>query len=162
MADELRLRKLKDRDVPLFKKWLSEDHIARWYQDPPAWIEEIENRHGQFNWIRHYIAVLGGQDIGFGQFYEYKYGGENWHKDIEPEGACSIDYLIGEKEHLGKGLGSGIVRLLAHAVFALPEAQRIIVRPDPGNKASCRALLSAGFLFDQSNRLYRLERSARG
>ena len=117
----------------------------------------MKNKNGEFGWIRHFIAAAGEKDMGFCQFYEYKCGGETWHGDVEAEGTYSIDYFIGEEAFLSKGYGKGIIRLLSERIFSLPSAKRIIVQPEPGNSASCRALVSAGFVFDGRNALYILE-----
>jgi len=158
MADKLRLREMVDSDIILFKKWLYENHVSRWYSDPLAWIHEIENRHDEFFWIHHFIVMLDHKDIGFCQFYEYKHGRESWHGDVEMEGTYSIDYLIGEKNCLSIGLGKEIIQLLTKTIFNLPDGKRIIVQPDPDNEASCNALLSAGYKYDHQNKLYYIER----
>lgn len=158
MMGKLQLRKLKDRDVILFKKWIYKDHIAKWYPGPLSWIYEIENKNGEFDWLHHYIAVLDNIDIGFCQFYEYKNSREIWHGNVETAGTYSIDYLIGEKDYLSKGYGREIIKLLSKTILSLPNAKRIIVQPDPDNIASCNALLSAGFIFDKQNQLYKIER----
>lgn len=154
----MRLRRLNHNDVILFKKWVYKDFIAQWFDDPLAWINEIENRNGKFNWINHFIAVLGKKDIGFCQFYEYKEGKEDWHGDIELKGTYSIDYFIGERDYLNQGYGREIIKLLTNTIFAVPHAQRIIAQPAPDNAASCNALLSAGFMYDIKNKLWWMTR----
>ena len=152
--NKLKLRVLENRDIELFRKWVYEDHVAKWYEQPLDWINEIENRYNEFNWIHHFIVVCNEKDIGFCQLYEYKEGGEDWHGNIELEGTYSIDYMIGEKEYLNKGFGSEIIKLLIQKIFAMPDAKRIIVQPEIDNTPSCKALLSAGFAYDTKNRLY--------
>lgn len=151
----LSLRGFKDTDIGPFRKWLGEDHVKRWYERPTEWLEEIDKRHTEYSWIHHFIAELDGDPIGFGQFYEYSRGGESWHGDTDTDGAFSIDYLIGRPDFIGKGLGREIIRALIRKVALQPNARLIIVRPDPRNRASCAALLSAGFQYDGQNQLYR-------
>ena len=154
MGGKLKLRILEDNDVTLFKKWVYQDYIAKWYEHPLDWIDEIENRQGKFNWIHHFIVRNDEKDIGFCQFYAYKKGGENWHGQIELEGTYSIDYMIGERDFLNKGLGKEIIKLLIKKIGAMPDAERIIAQPEPDNKASCGTLISAGFIYDTKNQLY--------
>lgn len=61
----------------------------------------------------------------------------------------SIDYLIGETDYLGCGLGKSIVKHLVEEIRETTDAAKIIVQPEPGNKASRNTLLSAGFLYDK-------------
>lgn len=153
----LSLREFEDTDTELFRKWLCEEHVKRWYEQPAAWLDEIDKRHTEYSWIHHFIAELDGVPIGFGQFYEYSRGGEAWHGSTDIDGAFSIDYLIGRPDCIGKGHGREIIIALLSKVAVQPNARLVIVRPEPENKASCAALLSAGFQYDEHNELYRYE-----
>lgn len=152
---QVKLRKFQSCDIELFQKWVYEDHVAEWYEHPLDWIYELEHDQDEFAWIEHFIVVCDGRDIGFCQGYEYKLSGEDWHGDIDLEGTYSIDYMIGEREYLKKGLGAKIVNLLVNHLFETAKARRIIVQPESDNKASCNTLLSAGFIYDEKNKLYK-------
>jgi RimJ/RimL family protein N-acetyltransferase len=39
-------------------------------------------------------------------------------------------------------------------ITSLTDADKIIVKPDEANTVSCRTLLSAGFTYDNINRIY--------
>ena len=49
MMNRVNLRRFEDRDLDLFKQWLSNAHVAKWYTEPNEWIDEIEKRHDEFN-----------------------------------------------------------------------------------------------------------------
>ena len=155
--NKMLLRDFQDADKELLQAWLMEDHVARWYAHPEDWVYEIENRHAEFSWIRHLIAECDGVPVGFCQYYEYRLGGEAWHGDIDTDGAYSIDYLIGNRDYLGKGLGNEMVLALIEQIAACEDARLIIVQPDERNTASCGTLRSAGFAFDAKNKLFRLD-----
>lgn len=148
------MRKFKSCDIELFKKWVYKDYVAKWYEQPLDWIYELEHAQDEFSWVEHFIVVCDGKDIGFCQCYEYKLSGEDWHGDIELEGTYSIDYMIGERDYLKKGIGTKIINLLVKHLFETTSAKRIIVQPDEDNKTSCNTLLSAGFTYDEENELY--------
>lgn len=154
---ELALRALCDKDIPLFKKWLYLPHVAAWYHDPLDWIDEVEKRNDAFAFLHHFIVVQDGKDIGFCQFYEYHHSGEDWHGTTEINGTYSIDYLIGETDYLGKGFGKAIVMALIEKIRGQHNAKRIIVQPEQENKASCNTLLSCGFSFDKANEIFIME-----
>lgn len=142
------LRPLWDADVDLLKKWLAMSHIARWYEHPDEWIREIRERHGEFSFIRHYIAEVDGVAMGFCQYYDCYYGRqhENWYTVDEPGVMYSIDYLIGEPEYLRRGYGREMVRLLGEILAGLG-AERIIAQPDPENASSRNVLEANGYVF---------------
>ncbi|WP_019851183.1 hypothetical protein [Desulfitobacterium sp. PCE1] len=73
----LYLRPIEDGDIALLEKWLNKPYILRWYEDPAAWIDEIEQRNGSFAFINHFIVMDGSRSIGFCQYYDcYKAGEE--------------------------------------------------------------------------------------
>lgn len=153
----IKLRVFRDDDILLLRKWLYEKHVSKWYEHPLDWIEEVEKRESNFSWIHHYIVEYNDVAIGFCQHYEYCNSGEEWHGDIEIDGTYSIDYLIGESEYLKRGFGKVIINELLNIVGSISNAKRIIVQPDSENTASCNTLLSSGFNFDESNKLYLYE-----
>lgn len=150
----LSLRQFSDEDLSIFKQWLYEPHVAKWYEHPLNWIYELQNRKNEFAFIHHFIIEYAGEAIGFCQYYEYSYGGEDWHGTIDIEGTYSIDYLIGDVKYLGKGFGTSTVQCLIDEIKKQHNAKCIIVQPDSKNKASCNTLLSCGFEYDQTNELY--------
>lgn len=160
MDNHIALREMEDTDLNLFKKWVYAPHVAKWYEEPLSWIDEIEKRKGEFNWIHHFIAEYDGIPVGFCQYYEYKRSGETWHGDAEVEGAYSIDYMIGDPNFLGRGLSKTIVNELIAKIRLHPDANRVIVQPEPENVRSCGLLLSSGFRFDSQNEIYVMELDA--
>lgn len=154
--EEISLRPFEDADLPLFREWLSREHVAKWYGDAQDWLDEVAGRRDAFCWLHHFIVTHAGKDIGFCQYYPYERSGEEWHGALPREGTYSIDYLIGEPEALKKGFGRAIVRLLTERIRATADARRIIVQPEEENLPSCNTLLSAGYTYDGEDRLYLL------
>lgn len=154
--DGIHLRGFRDSDMEIFRRWLYSDHVKRWYENPSDWLSEAENRNKEYNWIHHFIAEYNGQPIGFCQYYEYIRGGETWHGDIDTDGVFSIDYLIGEHDFIGKGLGKKLIETLLAKIRKSENARLVIVQPERDNKASCGALLSCGFTFDEDDGFFSL------
>lgn len=42
LMEELRLKAFEDEHIPLLEKWLCREHVARWFGDPDAWLEEAQ------------------------------------------------------------------------------------------------------------------------
>lgn len=63
-------------------------------------------------------------------------------------GSYSIDYMIGEPDCLRKGFGKMIMAELTDRIALHPDAERIVVQPEPENKASC------GFVLDTEKGIY--------
>ena len=153
----LLLRQLCNEDVTMFQKWLYMPHVAKWYNDPLDWIDEVQKRNGEFSFLHHFIVELEGIPIGFCQYYEYRHSGEDWDGSTDINGTYSIDYLIGDTDYLSKGFGKGIIQLLIEKIKLHNNAKRIIVQPEPENKASCNTLLACGFSYDTNNEIFIME-----
>jgi RimJ/RimL family protein N-acetyltransferase len=151
---EIILKPVEDTDLDLISRWLNKEHVLKWYHDTDDWMYEIQNRHGAFRFIRHFLAFSGEQPIGFCQYYDCFDAKEDWYEVGEKGAVYSIDYLIGEADFLGKGYGKAIVMELERIIRAEPVAKCIIVQPEPENAASCGTLLSCGYQFDETRQYY--------
>ncbi len=60
---------------------------------------------------------------------------------------AGIDYLIGARELIGKGVGPGMIwsYLRWVALVASPEVRRVVASPEVANGRSIRVLEKAGF-----------------
>ncbi len=147
----LELRLLKDSDIPLIEIWLNEEHVKRWYEIPHLgitindWISEMKEHKGEFQWITYLIVLWQDRPIGLCLYYKCMDSDDEDFGTLPLIGSYGIDYLIGDKSYLGKGLGKGIVTLLVNKIFSLQDAQRVTADIDKNNKASEKTLLSCGF-----------------
>ena len=148
------LREMSIDDLIIFKKWLFTPHVAKWYHEQQDWINEIEKQDDDFNWIHHFIVEHDGTPIGFCQYYACKDSDELWEGYTALGGSYSIDYMIGETDYLRKGFGKEIVSDLIRKIMLHTDAKRIVVQPEPENKASCGLLLACGFIFDMEKGVY--------
>ena len=74
----------------------------------------------------------------------------DWHKTIRGPlgraGGIGIDYLIGEPDFVGRGLGRRLICQFVDASWnRYPSAERIVVALQQENIASWRALEASGF-----------------
>ena len=83
--------------------------------------------------------------IGFIQTYQACKVGDGWWKG-ESEGTWGIDQFIGEKDFLGKGLGSKFISQFTNDLLTKDKVDRIITDPSPNNHRAIRSYEKAGFL----------------
>lgn len=152
--EKIILREMKQDDLPRFREWLYSPHVAKWYHDPGSWIEEVEKQDSEFRWVHHFMVEADGRSVGFCQYYACGDSDELWQGYTDMGGSYSIDYLIGDKEYLRKGVGRQIVQQLAEKIKLHDDAERIVVEPERENKASCGLLSSCGFIFDGEKGIY--------
>lgn len=162
----LALRALCDSDMQRVEEWLNKAHVKRWYEIPHMgvtigdWLHEIANRHGTYSWITYLIVTWQGSPIGMCQHYRCEDSEDEDFGTMPRAGSYGIDYLIGEEEYVGKGLGKGLITLLVNEIFSFPDAERVTADIDRSNIASEKALLSCGFsLLDAEGSRYVIPRN---
>lgn len=152
-AAGLTFRPLAPADLPLLARWLTEPHVARWWNHDTS-PEGVERDFGPA--IRgeepaeDLLVSLDGEPVGLMQRCR-------WHDYPEyvveiagiltiPPGAVSIDYLVGPPAATGRGLGSTMIAAAVADVWRRhPDAPAVIVPVAAANRASWRALERAGF-----------------
>lgn len=140
-------------DLALLSRWLTEPHVARWWNDDPS-AEAVDTQYGpsidgrdRTNLFR---IELDSSPVGFLQRYpladEDDYARELIAVIPLSPGDYSLDYLIGEPNALRRGAGSTAVELAAAGLWVShPEATRVLVPVHAANTASRRVLERAGF-----------------
>jgi aminoglycoside 6'-N-acetyltransferase len=139
---EYSFRPLTGKDMPLLARWLAEPHMAAWWGDAAAALEEIREHMDSIS-VEPFIVELDGRPIGYIQSYDPHLEDDHPYAD-QPFGTLGIDVSIGVPELLGKGHGSAIVRQFAEMLFE-EGAPRVIIDPDPTNLRAIRAYEKAGF-----------------
>ncbi len=138
----------------MLERWLAEPLVARWWnhQTTPTAIERdfgpaVDGREPTFV----FIAELGCRPFGLIQCYAIaaypEYLGELSAVCEVPAAAVSVDYLIGEPDLRGRGLGTRMIEACVEWIWQeCTEADDVIVPVHVENRASWRALARAGFL----------------
>ncbi len=146
-------RLLRRQDFTLLTGWLAEPLVARWWnhQTSPEAIERdfgpsVDGRDA----TEMFLACSGERPFGLIQRYPIavyrEYIQELSQVCTVPPGALSIDYLIGDPQVRGRGLGTAMIATMAAACWMeCPRADDVIVPVCAGNRASWRALERAGF-----------------
>ncbi|MCC0681290.1 GNAT family N-acetyltransferase [Clostridioides sp. ES-S-0005-03] len=154
------LRKLEEKDIEMVKSWLYQEYIVKWFGDASDWLNEIKGRNNEYNFIHHFIVESEHKAIGFCQYYNYNQSPLEDSEIPQPNGTYGIDYLIGEKNLLGKSIGKQLVKLISDKVI---EENKNVVRivADPiieetrTNVASIKVLEANQFCYDEKSNLYK-------
>ena len=151
--EQLNLVKITDEDIILVEQWLQKEYIKKWYDPIDEWINEMQNRNGEYGFIRHFIVKVNSLKVGFCQYYDCFNAQESWYKINKQKYTYSIDYLIGEENYLNKGYGKEIIRQLIEKVKT-EGGKEIIVQPEMENVRSKKALLTNGFEYSERKKYY--------
>lgn len=150
---EIDFRPLTRDDSSLLAAWLARPHVARWWNHDYT-PEAIESDFGPSidgaDPTEMHSVLLDGRPIGLIQcsrFSDYP----DYRQEIGgiaevPDGAATIDYLIGEPDLIGRGVGTAMIATFVERLWKRdPEVTSLIVAVNSANEASWRALLRAGF-----------------
>lgn len=152
-AGEFTFRRLTRADFPLLAGWLARPHVARWWNHEFS-DDAIERDFGPTvdgdERSEDHLALLDERPIGliqYSRFADYpEYVDEVAPVTEVPAGAVSIDYLVGDPELVGRGVGTAMIGAFVERIWRVdPTATCVIVPVNSGNERSWRALRSAGF-----------------
>jgi aminoglycoside 6'-N-acetyltransferase len=150
---EVAFRPLERADLPLLGRWLAEPLVARWWAHDPS-AAAVEHDFGPAldgtDPTELHLACAGDRPFGLLQRYTFAANPEYLVELAPvypvPEGALSIDYLIGEPAMRGRGAGAAMIAAYVAEGWARhPGARDVVVPVAAGNVASWRALERAGF-----------------
>jgi aminoglycoside 6'-N-acetyltransferase len=147
-SNQIALRALKSEDFPRLVDWINTPHVARWW-DGKADLSSVTEEYGPTlednSETSVFVIEMDQGPVGIVQCYRHRDCPE-WERDVDVQNAAGIDYLIGEPDSLGKGIGSEAIRAITKIAFDLyPEVEFVVSVPQRDNVSSCRALESAGF-----------------
>src|SRR5918997_3049805 len=137
----------------LVARWLAEPLVARWWNHETS-AAAIERDFGPsvdgHDATEVFVAAVADGPFGLIQRYPIdayaEYVEELSTVCTVPAGALSVDYLIGEPDLRGRGLGATLIAAFVDQSWPLyPHADDVIVPVSAGNRASWRALERAGF-----------------
>jgi aminoglycoside 6'-N-acetyltransferase len=148
----LGFRPLIRDDLPLLRDWLRRPHVAEWWRDVPADLAAVEAEYGPCidgdDPTELFIVLADERPVGMIQRYLIADEPEWWPAFdgiVDVSNAAGIDYLIGELDAIGRGIGTAMIAAFTHLVFGWRPVDSIVVTVQQGNPASWRILEKSGF-----------------
>ncbi|MEU6405773.1 GNAT family N-acetyltransferase [Streptomyces sp. NPDC046985] len=176
-------RRLEERDFPLLRTWLQQPHVQRWWNHETT-AEAVARDFGPVargeEPSEDLLASLDGRPLGLTQRSRLCDYPEDLARLAEivsvPDGAMTIDYLIGDLRQTGRGIGTAMIRSVIERTWAEHTAAPCVLVPvAAANRASWRALEKAGLrrvgvgdlvpdnpIDDSTHYLYRVDRPGTG
>lgn len=154
--NEIIIKPIQDKDMPLFEKWLDKEYIYKRFcpdgeENREAWLDEV---NGKYNFQKHFIVYHNDKKIGYCLYTdcfflkdleEAGHDFEDLYGDVaEKNHTYEIGYLIGEEEYLHKGISKIIIQKLEEKIIELGGCE-IAADPSEENAFSIKALISNGF-----------------
>ncbi|TDC75480.1 N-acetyltransferase [Actinomadura sp. 7K507] len=172
-------QRVTEDDFPLLRRWLEQPYVARWWNhetSPEAVARDFGPTARGEEPSEDWLALLDGRPFGLVQRSRLA----DYAEDFEalaavttvPDGAVSIDYLIGEPDLVGQGLGPRMIQAMIERTWQdYPDAPCVLIPVSAANHASWRALEKAGLarvaegdlepdnpIDDRAHVIYRIDR----
>jgi RimJ/RimL family protein N-acetyltransferase len=148
--DEVSFRSMTLEDLPLLHTWLAAPHVAAWWGEPEpydAMEAKYRPRIAGTDPVAMWVMEIGGQPVGFLQWYRVADAAE-WFPGVEiPPGTLGVDLAIGDVERVGSGHGRRLLLEFCHHVLRSlePDCPEVWIDPNPRNERARRAFAAAGF-----------------
>ncbi|HET9050149.1 MAG TPA: GNAT family N-acetyltransferase [Candidatus Dormibacteraeota bacterium] len=153
---DVALRPMRDDDADRarYVEWRNRPHVREWWDpdDPPMTLAQVEAEHGPSlkgsGPDRLFIIEVDSVPVGFVQSYPWSaYAGELADLGLTvPDGAWGLDIFIGDEAHVGRGVGTRVVRMLGDHLFATEDASALAFGVDLRNLRARRAYERAGLV----------------
>lgn len=145
-------RRLRPDDFALLGEWLAQPHVARWWNHettPEAVARDFGPSYRREEPNEDLLMHCDGEPVGLVQrslLADYpEYLAEFAAIVDVPVGAATIDYLIGDPDRVGRGLGARMVAaVVAQTWKAHPDTSAVLVAVAAANRRSWRMLEKAG------------------
>ncbi len=150
--DDFRFVPLRLSDLPSLAAWFAQPHVERWWREPSDLVT-VEQSYGPLaeglDPTEGFIVHFSDRPIGYVQRYLIDED-PDWRESIQGalghSGGIGIDYLIGEPDFVGRGIGRRLISQFVEASWKrYRSAERIVVALQQDNIASWKALQAAGF-----------------
>ncbi len=150
--DAFRFAPLRSSDLPSLATWFAQPHVERWWREPSDLVT-VEQTYGRLaqglDPTEGFIVHFNDRPIGYVQRYLVDEN-PDWRETIRGalghSDGIGIDYLIGEPEFVGRGVGRRLISQFVDASWSrYPSAAYIVVALQQDNIASWKALEAAGF-----------------
>jgi aminoglycoside 6'-N-acetyltransferase len=143
---------IRASDLPVIARWLGRTHVRRWWREPSD-LASVEENYGRLldgsDPTEGFIVHLSGRPIGYLQRCLIDDDPESQRairSSLGDSGGVGIDYLIGEPDLVGRGIGRVMISRFVDSCFLhYPSEDRIVVGLQQDNVASWKALQAAGF-----------------
>lgn len=143
----LAFRPVAKEDLPLLQTWLTEPHVAQWWDPAEQAIRKIA-QHMTDEAVRPFVVSLDGVPFGYIQLCQLEA-----EKDFDalcasldaplPVGTVGLDQFIGPQDKVGVGLGPRLLNLMMTKLFE-EGVPAVLVDPHPDNIFAIRAYEKAG------------------
>lgn len=147
--NELLIRLMNDNDFEVMAKWLNDQSVLEFYEEPPSNIDMVIKKYGPRVEGKHYvipcIVEYKNEPVCYIQYYELqedelKRYGYSANKNI-----YGIDQFIGETQLWGKGIGTTMILMMLNYLSKNKGASSVVLEVNKNNSRAISSYKKCGF-----------------
>lgn len=143
------IRMMTTNDFYLMVKWLNNQKVLEFYEEPPSSLERVINKYGPRIKGEHYvtpcIVKYKNQPIGYMQYYKIQETDLKKYELPNNQDIYGIDQFIGEPQLWGRGIGSIMIRKMVDYLLDDKGAAMIVLDVKKTNKRAISSYEKCGF-----------------
>ena len=147
--DELLIRRMNTNDFKLMVKWLNDEKVLEFYEEPPTNLDRVIKKYGPRVEGKHYVTPCivehKEQPIGYIQYYEIQEDKLNSYGYTANDRIFGIDQFIGETQLWGKGIGTSMIRMMLNYLHTKKNASSVVLEVKKGNARAIASYKKCGF-----------------
>ena len=161
--DGLLIRLMHSNDFEVMVKWLNDEQVLEYYEEPPSNIERVIKKYGPRVEGKHYVTpcIIEHKEkpIGYIQYYEIQKGELKSYGYTTNQRIYGIDQFIGETHLWGKGIGTSMILMMLHHLSINKNASRVVLEVKKSNGRAISSYKKCGFreIKDLNNDLCLME-----
>lgn len=161
--NDLLIRLMKREDFDVMVKWLNDQDVLEFYEEPPSNLVLVTKKYGPRVEGKHNvvpcIVEYKNEPIGYIQFYEIRV--EELEKYGYPinQNIYGIDQFIGEAQLWGKGIGTSMIQLMLNYLRNNKGASKVVLEVKKNNHKAISSYKKCGFreIKELNNDLFLME-----
>ena len=147
--DELRIRLMNSTDFEIMVKWLNDENVLKYYEEPHSNLERVIKKFGPRVEGNHYVTpcIIEYKDkpIGYIQYYKVQKGSLERYGYTENERIYGIDQFIEETHLWGKGIGTTMIQMMLNYLSTIKHASRVVLEVKKDNGRAISSYKKCGF-----------------
>ncbi len=145
----LHIRAMTNNDFDLMVRWLTNQKVLEFYEEPPSNLDRVVNKYGSRIKEEHYvtpcIVEYKNEPIGYIQYYKIQETDLKKYELPNNQNIYGIDQFIGEPQLWGKGIGSIMIRMILDDLWNNKGALKVVLDVKKTNTRAISSYKKCGF-----------------
>jgi len=149
LKNDLLIRLMNDNDFEVMVKWLNDQSVLEFYEEPPSNIDMVIKKYGPRVEGKHYvipcIVEYKKEPVGYIQYYELQEDELKRYGYSANQNIYGIDQFIGETQLWGKGIGTTMILMMLNYLSKNKGASSVVLEVKKNNSRAISSYKKCGF-----------------